>query len=125
MQLRAVSDDISVSAEQWVHVREVQCPVCFSVYHLWAPIVATEQTEVAVHTDWLIQHLMNTCPKHPTDIRTPDPTAETCRTYWLEEARAQAIKEAEDAGLRGAERDAFIQEHTKIYYAELIMRRVG
>ena len=125
MQLRAVARDIRLSTEEWVHVREVQCPVCFAVYQLWAPIIETEQSEAAVHTDWLSQHLMNTCPNHANDIRTPDPTAETCRTYWLEEARAQAIKEAEDAGLRGTERDAFIQERTEIYYAELIMRRVG
>ena len=125
MQLRAVLPDISVSTEEWVHVRDVQCPVCFTAYHLLAPIVETEQAEVAVHTDWLSQHLMNTCPNHAKDIRTPDPTAETCRTYWLEEARAQAIKEAEETGLRGTERDAFIQEQTEIYYAELIMRRVG
>jgi hypothetical protein len=95
------------------------------VFRLSAPIIDTELSEVAVHTDWLIQHLMDTCPNHSHDIRTPDPSAEKCKTYWLEEARAQAIKEAEDAALRGAEREAFIQEHTEIYYAELIMRRVG
>jgi predicted DsbA family dithiol-disulfide isomerase len=125
MQFRAVGPDIRVSTEEWVQVRDVQCPVCFAVYHLWSPIIETEQTEVAVHTDWLSQYLMNACPNHAKDIKTPDPTAEKCRTYWLEEARAQAIKEAEDAGLRGTERDAFIQERTEIYYAELLMRRVG
>ena len=125
MQLRAVLPDISVLPGEWVQVRDVQCPVCFAVYHLLAPIIETEQTEVAVHTDWLSQHLMDACPNHAGDIRTPDPTAEKCRTYWLEEARAQAIQEAEDAGLRGTERDAFTQERTEIYYAELVMRRVG
>jgi hypothetical protein len=25
-----------------------------------------------VHTDWLSQHLMNTCPNHEQDIRTPN-----------------------------------------------------
>lgn len=68
---------------------------------------------------------MDTCPNHPNDIRTPDPSAEKARAYWLEEARAQAIQEAEDAGLRGTEREAFIRERTEIYYADLIMRRVG
>jgi len=125
MQFRAVGPDVRVSPEEWVQVRDVQCPVCFAVYHLLAPVVETEQAEVAVHTDWLSQYLMNACPKHANDFSTPDPTAETCRPYWLEEARAQAIKEAEESGLRGTERDAFIQERTEIYYAELIMRRVG
>ena len=125
MQLRAVTPDIHFSTEDWLCVRDVQCPTCFKVYHLLAPIIETEQSEVPVHTDWMSQHLMNTCPNHANDLRTPDPTAETCRTYWLEEARAQAIQEAEDAGLRGTERDAFIQERTEIYYAELVMRRVG
>ena len=50
---------------------------------------------------------------------------EKFRTYWLEEARAQAIKEAEDAGLRGQDREVFIQEHTDIYYAELLLNRIG
>lgn len=125
MQLRAVTPDVSVSKEESVYVRDVQCPICFAQYQLWAPIVNSEQAEVAVHTDWLGQYLMNTCPNHANDIRTPDPTAEKCRTYWLEEARAQAIKEAEDAELRGTEREKFIQERTDIYYAELIIRRVG
>ena len=125
MQLRAVTPDISVSTKEWIHVRDVQCPVCYVLYRLWAPIIPTEQIEAAVHTDWLSQYLMNTCPSHLSDIRTPDPTAENCRTYWLEEARAQAIKEAEDAELRGPEREAFIGERTEIYYAELVMRRVG
>src|ERR1700739_2381799 len=110
MQLRAALPDVKASTEDSIHVRDVQCPQCFALYNLWAPIIQTEEIEVAVHTDWLSQYLMNTCPNHPPDIRTPDPTAEKCRTYWLEEARAQAIKEAEDAELRGAEREEFIQE---------------
>lgn len=92
---------------------------------LGPPYIDREQTEIGIHTDWLSQHLMNTCPNHTDDIRTPDPTAEKSRSYWLEEARAQAIKEAEDAGPRGREREAFVQERTEIYYAELVMRRVG
>jgi len=125
MQLRAVTSDSSLSTEDWIYVRDVQCPVCSALYHLWAPITGTEQTETPVHTDWLSQQLMDTCPNHANDIRTPDPTAENCRTYWLEEARAQAITEAEDAGLRGTERESFIRERTDIYYAELIIKRVG
>jgi hypothetical protein len=65
---------------------------------------------------------MDTCPNHANDIRTPDPSAEKARSYWLEEARAKAIQEAEDAGLRGPEREAFIREHTDIYYAELLLK---
>jgi hypothetical protein len=125
MQLRAVTPDVTVSTEESIYVRDVQCPQCFELYHLWAPIVETEHVELGFHTDWLSQYLMNTCPNHAKDVRTPDPTAETCRTYWLEEARAQAIQEAEDAGLRGTERDDFIREQTDVYYAELIIRRVG
>lgn len=125
MQFRATTPDISVRNEDWVRLRDVQCPVCSALYQLWSPFVDTEHTELGIHTDWLSQHLMDTCPNHAKDIRTPDPTAERSRTYWLEEARAQAIKEAEDAGLRGAEREAFIRERTEIYYAELVMRRVG
>ena len=125
MQLRAVRPDVIVSAGESIYVRDVQCPTCFALYHLQAPRVEAEQMEVAFHTDWLIQYLMNTCPNHPQDIRTPDPTAETCRAYWLEEARAQAIQEAEDAGLVETERDQFIRQRTDIYYAELIIRRVG
>jgi hypothetical protein len=68
---------------------------------------------------------MDTCPNHASDIRTPDPSAEKARSYWLEEARAQAINEAEDAELRGSEREKFIQERTDIYYAELLLKRVG
>ncbi len=125
MQLRAATPDVTVSRDDSVHVRDVQCPQCFALYHLWAPIVETEHVELGFHTDWLSQYLMNTCPNHAKDLRTPDPTAETCRNYWLEEARAQAIQEAENAGLRGQERDQFIREHTDVYYAELIIRRVG
>jgi hypothetical protein len=34
-------------------------------------------------------------------------------------ARAHAINDAEQAGLRGAQRETFILERTKRYYAEL------
>lgn len=125
MQFRAVSPTVTLSPEKWLYLRDVQCPVCYALFRLWAPIIWTEQTDVAIHTDWLTQHLMNTCPNHAEDIRTPHPSAEKYRTYWLEEARAQAIKEAEDAGLRGPEREAFVQERTDIYYADLLLKRVG
>jgi hypothetical protein len=65
------------------------------------------------------------CPNHAQDIWTPSPTIETFQTYWLEEARAKAIHEAESTGLRGAERESFVQERTDIYYAELLLNRVG
>jgi hypothetical protein len=78
-----------------------------------------------LHVDWLGQYLMNTCPNHGTDIRTPEPTVETYQAYWLEEARAHAIQEAEEAGVRGIEREAFIRERTDIYYAELLLKRIG
>lgn len=124
MQFRATTD-IDVNSEQWQHLRDVQCPTCYALYHLWSPFTEDEQTELGFHTDWLSQHLMDACPNHAGDIRTPDPSAEKARSYWLEEARAQAIQEAEDAGIRGPEREAFIREHTEIYFAELLMRRVG
>ena len=82
------------------------------------------KTDVAVHVDWLGQHLMNNCPNHEQDIRTPSPTIETFQTYWLEEARAKAIHEAENMGLQGPDRETFIQERTDIYYAELLLNRV-
>jgi hypothetical protein len=41
------------------------------------------------------------------------------RDDWREAARARAISEAEDAGLRGAERQKFILKRTKIHYEEL------
>ena len=90
----------------------------------WAPIIWTQKTDVAVHVDWLGQHLMNNCPNHEQDIRTPSPTIETFQTYWLEEARAKAIHEAENMGLQGPDRETFIQERTDIYYAELLLNRV-
>lgn len=125
MQFRAVLPNVSPSPEEWLYLRDVQCPVCYTLFRLWAPIIWTEQTDVAIHTDWLSQHLMDSCPNHAADIRTPDPGTEKYRTYWLEEARAHAIQEAEDAQLRGPEREAFIQERTDIYYADLLLRRVG
>jgi predicted DsbA family dithiol-disulfide isomerase len=125
MQFRAVLPTVSLAPEEWLYLRDVQCPVCYALFRLWAPIIWTEQTDVAIHTDWLTQHLMNTCPNHDQDIRTPHPSTEKYQTYWLEEARAHAIKEAEDAGLRGPEREKFIQERTDIYYAELLLKRVG
>lgn len=125
MQFRATSPDVTVAVEEWVHLRNVQCPTCHALYRLWSPFTQEEQTELGFHTDWLSQYLMNNCPNHPDDIRTPDPSAEKAKSYWLEEARAQAIQEAEDAGLRGQERETFIRERTEIYFAELLMRRVG
>ena len=45
--------------------------------------------------------------------------AESNRDDWREAARARAISEAEDAGLRGEKRQAFILKRTKIHYEEL------
>jgi hypothetical protein len=98
--------------------------MCYAVFRLWAPIIWTQKTDVAVHADWLSQHLMNTCPNHEQNIRTPSPTIEKFQSYWLEEARAKAIQETEDAGLRGPERKRFIQERTDIYYAQLLLTRI-
>ena len=123
MQFRAVSTNVSLSPEEWLYLRDVQCPVCYALFRLWAPAIWTQKTDVAIHADWLTQHLMNTCPNHCEDIRTPHPSVEKFRTYWLEEARAHAIKEAEDAGLRERQREAFIQERTDVYYAELLLQR--
>ena len=125
MQFRAVLPSISLSPEEWIHVRDIQCPVCYALFRLWAPIIWTRKTDVAVHADWLSQHLMNTCPNHERDIRTPSPTIEKFQTYWLEEARAKAIHEAESIGLRGPDRETFIQQRTDIYYAELLLNRAG
>jgi hypothetical protein len=125
MQFRAVSPTVSLAPEEWLYLRDVQCPMCYAVFRLWAPVIWTRKTDVAVHADWLNQHLMNTCPNHEQEIRTPNPAIETFQTYWLEEARARAIQEAEDAGLRGPERELFIQERTDVYYAELLLNRVG
>jgi hypothetical protein len=41
------------------------------------------------------------------------------RDDWREAARARAISEAEDAGLRGAKRQKFILKRPKIHYEEL------
>jgi hypothetical protein len=125
MQFRAVTANTDLSAKDWLYIRDVECPVCSALFHLWAPIIEGEQTEIQFHTDWLSQHLMNICPNHAQDLRTPDPTAERSRQYWLEEARASAILEAEDAGLRGTDRERFIRERTDIHYTELLRRRVG
>jgi hypothetical protein len=46
---------------------------------------------------------------------------EESRANWREAARARAICEAEDAGLRGSERQVFITDRTELYYAELEM----
>ena len=48
-------------------------------------------------------------------------STEENRESWREAARARAICEAEDAGLRGTERQAFITERTEIHFAELEM----
>lgn len=125
MQFRATSSHVSLPNDEWLYIRDIQCPTCYALYRLWAPIIWTQKTDVAIHSDWLSHHLMNTCPNHEQDIWTPSPTIEKFQTYWLEEARARAIQEAEVAGLRGPEREAFIQKHTDIYYAELLLRRVG
>jgi hypothetical protein len=53
------------------------------------------------------------------ELRLSDKITEESRADWSEAARARAICEAEDAGLRGTERQAFITERTKIHYAEL------
>lgn len=125
MQFRATSANVSLPGEEWLYLRDVQCPTCYVLFRLWAPVIWTQKTDVAVHTDWLSQYLMNACPNHEPEIWTPSPSIETFLTYWLEEARARAIQEAEVAGLRGPEREAFIQERTDIYYAELLLKRVG
>jgi hypothetical protein len=125
MQFCATANDIRLSAAEWLYLRDVQCPVCYTNYHLWSPFTITEQGELGIHTDWLMRHLMDTCPVHGNDIRTPDPSVEKCRSYWREEARAQAIQEAEEAGLEGTERQVFVRKQEEIYYAELVMRRVG
>ncbi|HEX3741313.1 MAG TPA: hypothetical protein VHV29_16560 [Terriglobales bacterium] len=44
---------------------------------------------------------------------------EESRDNWREAARARAICEAEDAGLRGTERQVFITHRTEIHYVEL------
>ena len=125
VQFRAVLPSITLTPGEWIHVRDGQCPVCYALFRLWAPIIWTQKTDVAVHADCLSQHLMNTCPNHEQDIRTPSPTIEKFQTYWLEEARAKAIHEAESMGLRGPDRETFIQQRTDIYYAELLLNRVG
>jgi hypothetical protein len=48
-----------------------------------------------------------------------DEITEQSRDDWRDAARARAISEAEDAGLRGPERQKFILKRTKIYYEEL------
>jgi hypothetical protein len=125
MQFRATANEIRLPAAEWLYLRDVQCLVCYAHYHLWSPFTDTEQGELGVHTDWLMRHLMDTCPTHANDIRTPEPSGEKFRSYWREEARAQAIQEAEEAGLQGTERQVFVREHEEIYFAELVMRRVG
>ena len=46
-------------------------------------------------------------------------TMEDCRATWREEAHNLAVKEADDAALKGAEREAFIQERKRQRYTEL------
>ena len=41
------------------------------------------------------------------------------RATWRDIARAHAINDAEEAGLRGEERETFIGERMKSYYSEL------
>jgi hypothetical protein len=55
----------------------------------------------------------------PGAISDRDDITESNRDDWREAARARAISEAEDAGLRGTERQKFILKRTKIYYEEL------
>jgi hypothetical protein len=125
MQFRATANDIRLPVAEWLYLRDVPGPVCYARYHLWSPFTNTEQGHLGIHTDWLIRHLVDTCATHANDIRTPDPSGEKCRSYWRNEARAQAIQEAEEAGLESTERQAFVREHEEIYYAELVLRRVG
>lgn len=111
---------LSLSTEEWEHIRDVQCPVCCARYHIWAPIVNIEQAEIAVHVDWLSQHLMNNCTGRTLGrlIRPPD-TEHIC----LKKLVPKPSTKAENAGLRGPERETFIREHTEFYYAELLMER--
>jgi hypothetical protein len=67
---------------------------------------------------------MDTCPTHANDIRTPDPSGENVDRIGVRK-RVQAIQEAEDAGLQGPELQVFVREHEEIYYAELVLKRVG
>jgi len=80
MQFRAVCSNVSLPAEEWFYVRDVQCPVCYALFRLWAPVIWTQQTDIAVHADWLTLHLMNTCLNHEGDMRTPSPTLEKFHT---------------------------------------------
>jgi hypothetical protein len=54
-----------------------------------------------------------------TKMGDDEEITEASRDDWREAARARAISEAEDAGLRGAERQTFILKRTKIHYEEL------
>jgi hypothetical protein len=55
----------------------------------------------------------------PQEAGDADETAQESEADWREAARARAICEAEDAGLRGTERQVFIADRTELYYAEL------
>lgn len=44
---------------------------------------------------------------------------EDCKASWHDEAHARAVKEADQAGLKGAEREAFIRENEELYYEML------
>lgn len=124
MQCCATTADINPSADGWMHFRIVQCSVCFAVYNVWSLFSDVEQSEVNIHIDWLDKHLMDTCPNHARDITTPEPSEENLQTYWLQEARSHAIHDAEDMGLRGIQREAFIRKRTDIYYEGLLMKKV-
>jgi hypothetical protein len=75
MQFLALAPNVTVSAEgqnKYTHVGEVKCPICSDAFHLWAPFLETEQSEVDAQREWLRTHLAKRCPEHADVLFTPD-----------------------------------------------------
>jgi hypothetical protein len=83
VQFRATTADINPSTEGWMCLRDIQCPVCFAVYRLWSLFSDTEQSEINVHIDWLVQHLMILVRTMPPTLKRRNRARRTAKHIGL------------------------------------------
>jgi hypothetical protein len=75
MQFLALASDLTVATEtrdKYKFVAELKCPICSDVFHLWAPFLETEESEVVAQSGWLYNYLKKKCPEHADVLFTPD-----------------------------------------------------
>ena len=75
MQFLALAPDVTVSAEgrnKYTRVGEIQCSMCLKIFHLWAPFLENEESEVIAQGEWLSKYLEKKCPEHADVLFTPD-----------------------------------------------------